>query len=378
VIGIDSDRARRVMARFARLRVGQLLGLLFLIGPLADLADSSEPPARVAAILIALAAFVALYLALLPPIAPLARRGVRAIEAALGVLAGLGALTLALGAPRSFALLFVYVVAVAGIALPLGRAVAVVVAGAAAVALGLSLSGSDGSTVAAWTLTVLGVGALTAALGNATRANEELRAMREERARLAVSEERLRIARDVHDLLGQTLSLIALKSELATRLVESDPKRARAEMADVQRVTREALGEVREAVRGYRQLGFSDALQSARATLAAAGIECRVDGVASGLPSEIESVLAWAVRETTTNVVRHSRARSCAITLSTDADTVALQIEDDGAVSDAGDGAGSGLAGLAERAHGLHGTLEAASRPQGGFRVRLTLPLRAT
>ena len=377
VIGIEHQRASRLLTRLARLRVGQLLGLLFLIGPLADLADSSHSPARVAAIVIALAAFVALYLVLLPPICSLARRGTRVIGGALALLAALAALTLALGAPRSFALLFVYVVAVAGIALPLVAAVPVIGAAAAAVAVGLALADSGGSTVAAWTLTVLGVGALTAALGNATRTNRELRRMREERARLAVSEERLRIARDLHDLLGQTLSLVALKSELATKLVESDPRRAKAEMTEVQHVTRQALAEVREAVHGYRRLAFADALQSARATLAAAGIDCRVDGAATGLPSEIESVLAWAVREATTNVVRHSRARACAITLSTNADGVSLQVDDDGVALPTGNGDGAGLAGLAERAGRLHGTLEAGVRPEGGFRLRLTLPLRA-
>ena len=206
------------------------------------------------------------------------------IGGGLALLAALAALTLALGAPRSFALLFVYVVAVAGIALPLVAAVPVIGAAAAVVGVGLAAAGSDGSTVAAWTLTVVGVGALTAALGSTTRANQELREVREELARQAVSEERLRIARDLHDLLGQTLSLIALKTELATRLVESDPSRAQAELIEVQRVTREALNEVREAVHGYRRLAFADALQSARATLAAAGIDCRVDGVASELP----------------------------------------------------------------------------------------------
>lgn len=377
VIGIDGDRASRLRTRLARLRVGQLLGLLFLIGPLADLVDSSQSPAQIAAILITLAAFVALYLVLLPPVPSLARRGARVIGGALALLAALAALTLALGAPRSFALLFVYVVAVAGIALPLVAAVPVIGAAAAAVGVGLAGAGSDGSTVAAWTLTVLGVGALAAALGSTTRANQELREMREEQARLAVSEERLRIARDLHDLLGQTLSLIALKSELATRLVESDPRRARAEMTEVQRVTRQALREVREAVHGYRRLAFADALESARVTLAAAGIECRVDGVASGLPGEIESVLAWALREATTNVVRHSDARTCAITLSTDGAGVALEVEDDGATAPTSNDGGAGLAGLAERARHLHGTLEAAARPEGGFSLRLTLPLRA-
>jgi two-component system, NarL family, sensor histidine kinase DesK len=378
VIAIDSDRASRLGARLIRFRVGQLLGLLFLIGPLADLADSAQSPARVAAILITLGAFVALYMLLLPPVPSLARRGARVIGGGLALLAALAALTLALGAPRSFALLFVYVVVAAGMALPLVAAVPVIGAAAAAVGIGLAVTGSDGSTVAAWTLTVIGLGALTAALGTTIRANQALREMREELARLAVSDERLRISRDLHDLLGQTLSLVALKSELASRLVESDPRRAQAEMTEVQRVTRQALTEVRDAVHGYRQLAFADALQSARATLAAAGIDCRVDGVAAGLPSDVESVLAWAVREATTNVVRHSDARLCAITLSTDANGVALQVEDDGAASPIGNGDGAGLAGLAERAGRLHGTLEAGVRPEGGFRLRLTLPLKAT
>ena len=121
VIGIDGDRASRLLKRLARLRVGQLLGLLFLIGPLSDLADSSQSPARVAAILVTLAAFVALYLVLLPPIRSARAQGRAPIGGGLALLAALAALTLALGAPRSFALLFVYVVAVAGIALAARR-----------------------------------------------------------------------------------------------------------------------------------------------------------------------------------------------------------------------------------------------------------------
>jgi two-component system sensor histidine kinase DesK len=375
----EGRRARSLRRNLVRFRVGPLLGLLFLAGPLSDLADSPAPPARTAAILISLAAFVALYLALLPPVRPLARRGNPAIAGTVAGLAALAALQLALGAPRSFAVLFVYVIAIAGIVLPLAAAAAVTVAGALAVGVGLTLVGSDGSTVAAWTLTSLGIGAMTAALGRAMRANEELRAMREERARLAVSEERLRIARDLHDLLGHTLTLISLKNELARRLIASDPGRAEAELADAGRVTREALAQVREAVHGYRRLAFADALDSARATLAAAGIECRVEGVASGLSSQVETVLAWGLREATTNVVRHSNARSCSITLSIGGGDAALQVEDDGTTMSRANGDGSGLTGLAERARGLHGTLEAGARPEGGgYRVRLTVPLDTT
>ncbi len=172
--------------------------------------------------------------------------------------------------------------------------------------------------------------------------------------------------------------MIALKSELAARLLRRDPDRAEAELGEVQRVARQALADVREAVLGYRRLAFPDALRSARAALAAAGIDCRVESTAAELPAEIETVLAWAVREATTNVVRHSGAHACAIVLSTESEAVALEVEDDGAGAAETSGAdGTGLAGLAERARRLHGTLEAGAPPQGGFRLRLTLPLRA-
>jgi two-component system sensor histidine kinase DesK len=360
-----------------RMRAGQIVGLLFLLGPVSDLAGESGPPADRVAIVLALCAFVALYLALLPPVAPIARHGRRAIWPALGALAALAVLTLALGAPQSFVLLFVYVVTVAGMLLPSTAAVAVIAVTAPAVATGLAATGADGSTVAAYALTIVAIGALMSVLGRETRANRELRAAREELARLAVAEERLRIARDLHDLLGHTLSLIALKSELATRLVGSDPRRAQAELADVQQVTRQALTEVREAVQGYRRLAFADALDGARSALAAAGIECRVDGTPAGFPPAVEDLLAWAVREAATNVVRHSGARACVISFSRDGGGVALQIDDDGTAVANGGGDGAGLAGLAERARRLDGTLQAGARPGGGFRLRLAVPVAA-
>ncbi len=360
--------------RTLRIRAGQVLGLLFLAGAVSDLADGSRPGARTAAIAVTLALFVALYLALLPPPPAL---DTRALHAGLGVLAALAGLTLVLGAPPSFALLFVYVVAAAGLLLRPRAAAATTVVTAAGVGAGLAIDGADGSTIASHTLTVLAIGAMMAAFGNAIRTNRELSEAREELARLAVSEERLRIARDLHDLLGHTLSLIALKSELAAKLLPGDPARAREEMSEVQQVTRQALTEVREAVQGYRRLAFADALEGARAALSAAGIDCRVETSAGELPEDVESVLAWAVREATTNVVRHSGACECAITLSGDREAVELRVDDDGAGAANGAGDGSGLAGLAERALPLRGTLEAGARPGGGFRLRLTLPLEA-
>ncbi len=236
------------------IRAGQVLGLLFLIGPISDLASSSDSPAQKAAIAVVLTAFVALYLAVWPPAPPLAQRGRNAMRRALVLLAALAALTLLLGAPGSFALLLWYVVAAAGLSLPAREAIVVTGVTAAAVAVGLAATGSDSSTVAAYTVSLVAVGAVMASLGSTTRANRKLREAREELARLAVAEERSRIARDLHDLLGHTLSLIALKTELAAKLVDSDPRRARTELEDVQEVTRHALSEVREAVQGYRRL----------------------------------------------------------------------------------------------------------------------------
>jgi two-component system, NarL family, sensor histidine kinase DesK len=316
-------------------------------------------------------------MALWPPAPQLIHRGANATRAALVLLAALGVLTLLLGAPDSFALLFWYVVAAAGLALPAREALVVTGATAAAVAVGLAVTGSDGSTISAYAVSLVAVGAVMASLGSTTRANRKLREAREELARLAVTEERSRIARDLHDLLGHTLSLIALKTELATKLIESDPRRARTELQEVQDVTRQALHEVREAVHGYRRPTVDEELEGARVALSAAGIDCRIDGSADELPEDIESTLAWAVREATTNVVRHSGARTCAISLDTGDGTVALQVEDDGPRASGSSHNGSGLAGLAERARRLHGTLEAGGRPEGGFRVRLTLPLRA-
>jgi two-component system, NarL family, sensor histidine kinase DesK len=363
-----------------RMRAGQVLGLLFLLGPVSDLADEPITRAQTVAIAVALAGFVALYLALLPPVAAIARHGPRGLWSALGVLAALALLTLVLGAPQSFVLLFVYVVAAAGMLLPYAAAIAVIGVTAGGVAAGLAVSHAGDSTVAAYALTIVAIGALMAVLGRETRANRELRAAREELARLAVTEERLRIARDLHDLLGHTLSVIALKSELAARLVESDPRRAQGELEDVQSVTRQALTEVREAVHGYRRLAFADALDGARAALGAAGSDCRFEGAAAGLPPEVENLLAWAVREAATNVVRHSDAHACVIRFSSADGAVALQIDDDGtaaAANGAGHGDGAGLAGLAERVRRLDGTLQAGARPGGGFRLRLAVPVAA-
>jgi two-component system, NarL family, sensor histidine kinase DesK len=375
---VDADQSSGRVTRLAWVRGGLLLGLLFLIGPISDLVNASDSPARTTAIAVLLATFVALYLALLLPTPLVDRWGLLGIWSGLFLLAAIAGLTLALGAPGSFVTLFVYVVVAAGLRLPAREAGAVIGVTTAAVGTGLAAAGADSSTLAAYILTILTLGATMVAFASATRANRELRAARRELANLAVSEERVRIARDLHDLLGHTLSLIALKSELATKLAQSDPSRAQAEMADVQRVSRQALEEVRDTVQGYRRRAFADELAGARAALSAAGIDCQIEGSATELPTEVEDLLAWALREATTNVVRHSGARVCRINLSSDTNEVALQVDNDGAPARTGSDNGTGLAGLTERARRLDGTLESGARPEGGFRLRLTVPLPAS
>ena len=358
-------------------RIGVTLGLLFLVGPLADLRDESLEPWHMAGLLVGLGLFVALYVSLLPTAPWLARRGPRTELLALALLPAIAVVLLLADAPASFAALFVYFVAAAGLRLPPRAAVPATLLTALGVGIGGLVAGERSSAVSATVLTIVSIGILMTAFGRIARANRELRATREELARLAVSEERLRIARDLHDLLGHSLSVIALKSDLARKLLDREPGRAAAELEDIQSVTRTALAEVREAVQGYRRIALTEALENARSALTAAGIDCELADDAATLPVEVDAVLAWAVREGTTNVIRHSGASHCAIRVQSDEHRAGVEIEDDGSAALSAK-PGSGLDGLRERAQRLRGELEAGARPEGGFRLRLTVPLAGT
>jgi two-component system, NarL family, sensor histidine kinase DesK len=204
----------------------------------------------------------------------------------------------------------------------------------------------------------------------------ELQASRRERARLAVSDERDRIARDLHDLVGHSLSVIAVKTELARRLVPLDPERAENELADIDTVTRRALSEVRQAVTNYRQPTLAGELASARRAAASAGIDCRVESPESwNLPLPVDGALAWTVREGLTNVLRHSQATNCRIQLSIMDTSADLKIVDDGTGPSApGDRVGTGLTGLAERVQALGGSMSSGAGPDGGFMVHVRVP----
>ena len=245
-----------------------------------------------------------------------------------------------------------------------------------------------GAALAAFGVPVLG-GLLAYAAERRNVLMFKLNETRAELARTAVAEERLRISRDLHDLLGHSLSLIALKSELAGRMIESDPQRAAKEIAELEAVARRSLAEVRQAVTGYRQPSLAAELAAARRMLASAGVDCRVDAPGSyDLPPEVDALLAWTVREGSTNIVRHAGARHAGITVAVTGASASAELTDGGAGPPAGRGtpaadggtgpagaAGSGLAGLAERAGRLGGTLLAGAGRHGGFRVRVTVPL---
>ncbi|MDQ2728502.1 MAG: histidine kinase [Actinomycetota bacterium] len=223
---------------------------------------------------------------------------------------------------------------------------------------------------------VLGSGAGWLGFGRLIEANAALERAQEEKAQVAVSEERLRFARDLHDLLGHSLSVITLKSELAGRLLAVDADRAGTEVAEIELVARRALKEVREAVSGYRQSTVAVELAGARTALAAARIswseEVDPDVV---LPEALEAVLAWTVREGVTNVIRHSQAATCTLTLVVDDATVTMSIIDDGVGGD-GSGGGNGLRGLGERVASVAGTLEAGPGDDGGYRLVVLAPRR--
>ncbi|WP_328311559.1 histidine kinase [Streptomyces sp. NBC_00442] len=197
---------------------------------------------------------------------------------------------------------------------------------------------------------------------------------RETEARLAVAEERLRFGRDMHDVLGRNLAVIALKAELAVQLAQRGRPEAVAQMVEVQRIAQESQKEVRDVVRGYREADLGVEIEGARGVLGAAGIGCDYSGPADGLTVEAQSALGWVVREATTNVLRHGDARNVAINLAVTEHTATLVVENDGVPERPNTTPGFGLAGLRERLSALGGTLEAGPAGDGMFRLTAEVP----
>ncbi len=355
-----------------------LVWLGFVVFPLADAIAGGGSTLGHALTIAAAAVFVAAYVAL---VVSWRRRswdrqmGLAAVMVAMAI-----ALTLSSG--QGWGFLFTYCAAVVAMVLPRELAWLGVMA-CAALASGCSaIAGASAGNVITYAVTALGIGLLMVLLRDLRIRNEELSEARAELARSAVAQERERFARDLHDLLGHSLSVIALKAELAGRLLPGEPERAAAEVEEVEQVARQALTEVRQAVSGYRRPTLEGELAGARMALAAAGIEAAIRDSEATLAPDVEAVLAWAVREGATNVIRHSGAAHCTIQVGAGLTEAMVEVVDDGSgealVFDDGALVGHGLAGLRERSNALGGRLEAGPLRDGGFRVAVAVPVRGS
>lgn len=279
----------------------------------------------------------------------------------LALLLATGAGSIALQGISSMGLT-IYTAAYALLLLPLRLGAATVTLLVAAVAvLSTSVERYDGSlfflpvivtTVVAFVVTRL----LEDQRGSAQLVAEEM----------ALVAERERVARDVHDVLGHSLTVVVAKSELAERLLDLDPERARVELAEIRSLSREALSEVRATVAGLRVARLGDELASARAALAAAGIDADVPDDPSAVDPRRRLVLAWVLREAVTNVVRHSGATRCSVALAVDG----LTVTDDGRGGP--HPPGNGLRGIAERVRAAGAVLTIDEAPGGGTRLEVT------
>jgi two-component system sensor histidine kinase DesK len=219
------------------------------------------------------------------------------------------------------------------------------------------------------------VGASNTFIARQKRADIKLRMAHEEIEQLAAVAERERIARDLHDVLGHTLSVIVLKAELAGRLIERDPQRAAQEIADVEKTARTALSEVRAAIGGYRSQGLPAEMELARNTLQAAGVALACESPLPQPNAAEETVLCLAVREAVTNIVRHAQATHCRMRFTTSSDGYhSLLITDDGAHPKLHEG--NGLRGMRERVQSLGGRLSITTDP--GVTLLIELPQTVT
>ncbi|MBY8884146.1 sensor histidine kinase [Streptomyces sp. PTM05] len=366
-----------------------LVYLLYMAYAVADLVSGDHTVWATVLGWLGLAAFLTPYLYLVLSRRPRGQHLAVWQWAALGWLYVL-AVTLSLTLGQAWLMLFVYVTITSGVLLPFR------LAARAVVAVSMSLLGAGLLLHAnGWLLTglvlpsLLGGGAMMG-VSQMGRTMRELRAARETVAHLAANEERLRLARDLHDLLGHSLSLITLKSELAGRMLPDKPEEAARQVADIERVSRQALVDVREAVSGFRRPTLAVELAGVRTALHTAGVEAEIAPALQqpvttahpGLGAEQEGALAWALREAVTNVVRHSGASACELSLDEvwEADEtryLRLEIADDGRGPARGHHAGNGLSGLEERLVLSGGRLETGPSRRGGFAVRAYVPLRA-
>jgi two-component system sensor histidine kinase DesK len=351
-----------------------LVWLGFIAAPMVDAIGHGGHGVGYAATVAAAVAFAVLYVLLVFTWLDLERRW-RAYVLS-GLLAAL-AIALTVLDRSSWGYLFSYVAAIMALTVPAGWSFAAVVVTAAVSVAATALGGGSSGTAAGYAISTVGVGLLLTLMRDLRTRNEELTEARAELARTAVAAERERFARDLHDLLGHSLSVIAIKAELAGRLLPDRVDEAQGEIRDVEQVARQALSEVREAVSGYRKPTLAREMEGARVALSAAGIIAEFERSPVTLDSDVEAVLAWAVREGATNVIRHSGASRCQVRVLAGLAGVEVEVVDDGGGCAGVNGAGNGLSGLRERAERLRGRIDTGALPDGGFRLSVSVPVPA-
>jgi two-component system sensor histidine kinase DesK len=354
-------------------RGGGVLWLIFVVIPIISAVSRRGPALERGLVIAGAVAFVTTYMVL---VVNWRRRRSHTTSAALFAVLIALATAMTLADRPGWGFLFIYCAACAALFPPPFGLCGVVLCSVLA-AVTAALSGGGAGTGIGVAASSAGVGLMMLLLRDLRVRNEELSQARAELARLAVARERERFARDLHDLLGHTLSVIALKTELAGRLLPDRPGDARREIADVEEVARNALSEVRDAVSGYRRPTLDSELAGARLALSAAGIATRVERAEVALDPAVEALLSWAVREGTTNVIRHSGATQCRVCVRASLSESSAEVIENGHGPASSNGAGHGLEGLAERARAMHGSVEAGPVEAGGFRLAVTVPVGA-
>ncbi|WP_344174455.1 sensor histidine kinase [Kribbella lupini] len=358
----DRDRTRK--GRSWRWLAGGVW-LFYLGSPLQEILRHSDGAARVVGV-VALLAFATGYMAFFIWMRQVAwREGGLPLWKRYAYLVGLLALaSLMLPAAGQTALTtLVYITAISMVMLDLRQAIAVtvVILGGAELSMRLVPGWHDDSS---YGLAIFLAALAVFGMRRAIQRGMELSVARQDFAELAVQEERNRFARDLHDILGHSLTVITVKAELAGRLIAANPARAAVEVADVEQLARAALADVRAAVAGYRELSLAGELVSARAALEAAEIRADLPTTVDDVPESHRELFAWVVREGVTNVVRHSEARKCTVRISAQH----IEVLDDGRGPTTSPG-GHGLIGLRERADLVGATLSVGQAPGGGFRL---------
>ncbi|WP_371479696.1 sensor histidine kinase [Kitasatospora sp. NBC_00315] len=380
--GAGVENRRQLLVKLAWM----LLWMVYLVYPVKDLTGGGHGPVATIAGWVALVAFLAAYVGLIA-VRSTRPDGWWGKYPLVGVMLALAVAT-SFGFGQAWLTLFTYASVCVAVVLPARVALRGVLATTVLALVVALLSHADSDTLAAIILPCFLGGVAMTGLQRLIATMRELRDARATVAHLAASEERLRLARDLHDLLGHSLSLITLKSELAGRFMDQDrPQAAREQVADIEKVARQSLVDVREAVSGFRRPTLPVELAAARTALATAQVTLEAAPSLAdawpGIGSEESGVLAWALREAVTNIVRHGAdATLCTVTADRSWEEsgerfAVLEITDDGP-GPGKSAPGNGLSGLRERLATVGGRLETGTGPHDrGFRLRAAVPLPA-